>query len=70
MMLWRMFKKFIKLYGVTLPYAFDTNLYSSPLHLYKQPECLNTPKEEGFINSNLKEQSYYLEYDKKFYICS
>ena len=45
--MWRMFKKFIDLYGVTLPYAFDTNLYSSPLHLYKQPECLNTPKEDS-----------------------
>ena len=63
--MWNMFTKFIELYNVTLPYAFDTNLYSSPFHLFKQPECLNSPKQGGFINSNLKNQSYYLEYDNK-----
>jgi len=65
--MWKMFKKFIYLYGVTLPYAFDTNLYSSPLHLYTQPECLNVTasKKDAFINPNLKSQSYYLEYDNK-----
>ena len=65
--MWKMFVKFIDLYGVTLPYAFDTNLYSSPLHLYTQPECLNVTaaKKDHFINSNLKNQKYYLEYDKK-----
>lgn len=63
--MWNMFTKFIELYNVTLPYAFDTNLYSSPFHLFKQPECLNSPIPGGFINSNLKNQSYYLEYDNK-----
>ena len=65
--MWKMFVKFIDLYGVTLPYAFDTNLYSSPLHLYTQPECLNVTasKKVPFINPNLKKQGYYLEYDTK-----
>ena len=50
-----MFKKFIELYKVTLPYAFDTNLYSSPLHLMKGPQC---EKEKFDINDKLKD--YYV----------
>ena len=29
-----MFKKFLKQYGEALPYAFDSNLYSSPLYIH------------------------------------
>ena len=32
--MWGMFKKFLKQYGEALPYAFDTNLYSSPLYIH------------------------------------
>ena len=33
--MWGMFKKFIQQYGDALPYAFDSNLYSSPLYIHK-----------------------------------
>lgn len=36
--MWGMFKKFLKQYGEALPYAFDTNLYSSPLYIHTTHE--------------------------------
>ena len=32
--MWGMFKKFYQQYGEALPYAFDSNLYSSPLYIH------------------------------------
>ena len=32
--MWGMFKKFIQQYGEALPYALDSNLYSSPLYIH------------------------------------
>ncbi len=33
--MWHMFNGFLKRYGNSLPTAFDSNLYSSPLYIYK-----------------------------------
>ena len=58
--MWEMFKQFIELYNVTLPHAFDTNLYSSPLHLLTGPQCDNNP-----LTINKALEPFYITYDKK-----
>ncbi|RZD42753.1 MAG: hypothetical protein CXT73_02340 [Methanobacteriota archaeon] len=32
--MWLMFKKFVKKFGSSLPYSFDSNLYSGPLYIH------------------------------------
>lgn len=59
--MWKMFLMFLSKYGNSLPRAFDTNLYSSPLYIFK-----NNNYEEFFIR---KEEKGFprVNYNKRFF---
>lgn len=61
--MWKMFLMFLSKYGNSLPRAFDTNLYSSPLYIYKNnnyEEFLIRKEEEGFPRVNYNKRFFTL----------